>query len=223
MDDAHRGSETQFHGALADHQRILGIANTAAHHGIDIHVKIGVFGQKLELLVQHLQAFLRDVVGRNVVDADLEVVQPGTVQPLDAFGGEQIAIGDHARNHALAADVRNDLVQAGMQQRFAAADGDDGGTQCGQKVEALADGFERHRLGAIVVFVAVGAGQVAAPHGDDVGQDGMVRGDQAFRDHAQLAGPQVRRPPSPTQRPTQRFGLVRHSQIPIKPQKQEEF
>src|ERR1022692_2588448 len=44
VNDAHGRSETQLHGALADHQRILGIANTAAHHGIDIHVKIGVFG-----------------------------------------------------------------------------------------------------------------------------------------------------------------------------------
>ena len=129
VNDAHRGSESQLHGALAHHQRILRIANAAAHHGVDVHVKIGVFGQQLELLVQHLQALLRNIVRHDVVDADLQVVEPGAVQPLDALGGQQIAVGDHARDHAAAADVRDDLVQIGMQQRLAAADGDDGGAQ----------------------------------------------------------------------------------------------
>jgi signal transduction histidine kinase len=121
--------------------------------------------------------------------------KPRAVQPFDALRGEQIAVGDHARDHAVAADVRHDQVQIGMQQGLAAADGDDGSAQRGQHVEALAHGFERHRFGAIVVFVAVGAGQIAAAHGDDMRQDGMVRGNQSLVDHAQFAGPQVCRPP----------------------------
>ena len=39
----------------------------------------------------------------------------------------------------------------------------------------------------IVVLVAVRAGEVAAPDGDDVGQDGVPGGEQAFGDHPQFA------------------------------------
>ena len=115
VDDAHRGREPQIHGAVADCQGVLGIPDATSHHGIDIHVKIGVLGQKLELSVQHLQALFRNLVGRDIVDADLQVVQPRAVQAFDALGGEQVAVGDHARDHALAADVRDDQIQIRMQ------------------------------------------------------------------------------------------------------------
>ena len=55
-----------------------------------------------------------------------------------------------------------------------------------QQIEALLHSLERHRLGVVVEFVAIRACQIAAPHGDNVGQDRMVRRDQTFEDHAQL-------------------------------------
>ena len=57
-------------------KRILRICNSAADHRIDIHVKVGMLGQELQLLVENLQAFLRNIVWRHVVDGDLQPFQP---------------------------------------------------------------------------------------------------------------------------------------------------
>ena len=66
------------------------------------------------------------------------MLEAGAIQPLDPLGGQQVSVGDHAGDHAVRADVRDDLVEFGMQQRLAAADGDDGGAQLGQMVDARA-------------------------------------------------------------------------------------
>ncbi len=85
------------------------------------------------------------------------------------------------------ADAGDDQVEIGVQQRFAAGDGDDGGAERRQVVEARVHGVHRHGLGEIVVLVAVGAGQVAAAHGNHVRQDGMVGGGQPLGDHLEFA------------------------------------
>ena len=66
------------------------------------------------------------------------MVQPGAVQALDALRGEQIAIGDQARQHGIGADVGDDLVELGMQQGLAAAEGDDGRAQPRQVIDRAA-------------------------------------------------------------------------------------
>ena len=164
-----------------------GVVNATSHHGIDVHVEFGVFGQKQQLPVEHLEAFLRNLVGQDVVDGDLQVVQAGAVEPLDAFGGQQVAVGDHAGHHAAPADAGDDAVQFGMQQRFAAADGDDGGSQGGQPVHALVHGFQGDGLGMAIVFVAVGAREVAAAHGNQVRHNRVAGGKQALGDHPEFA------------------------------------
>ena len=40
--------------------------------------------QPLQLAVQHLQALFRDVVGLNVIDADLQVIEAGAVERPDS-------------------------------------------------------------------------------------------------------------------------------------------
>ena len=62
----------------------------------------------------------------------------------------------------------DDLVEFGMKQGLAAADGDDRGPQRGQFVHTLEHGLGRNRFGEIVVLVAVLAGQIATPRRDDV-------------------------------------------------------
>ena len=77
-----------------------------------------------------------------------------------------------------------------MQQRLAAADGDGGGAQRTQLVDALEHLVEGNRLGEIVEFVAVSARQIAAPHGNDVRQKRMVsrnHGTHNFAGPAQIA------------------------------------
>src|SRR4051812_49046831 len=102
----------------------MGIVNAAANHRVNVDVKLGVLGKPLKTLIESLQALLRNVVRLYVVDGNLHVVQPGLVQALDAVHIEQISVRDHARKRALAADVADQIVQLGMQQRFAAAERD---------------------------------------------------------------------------------------------------
>jgi hypothetical protein len=47
----------------------------------------------------------------------------------------------------------------------------------------------------VVVFIAVGAGEVAAAHGNDVGHDGMVRGGQSLGNHPHLTDAPVQAVP----------------------------
>jgi hypothetical protein len=105
------------------------------------------------------------------------------------------------------ADAGDDAVEIGMEERLAAADGDDVGSERRQPIQALVHGVDGDRLGVIVVFVAVGAGEIAAPHGDDVGQNGMAGGCEALGDHAQFAdSPGCGSPGS-----AQLFGSVGHT------------
>src|SRR5262249_53008824 len=72
VDDADGGSEAQFEGAAADFERVLGIADATPDHGIDVDVEQSVLRKQLQLLVEHLEALLRDFVGHDVVDRDLQ-------------------------------------------------------------------------------------------------------------------------------------------------------
>ena len=108
MDDADGRGEPEAEGAAADDQRVVGVLDAAADDGVDVHVEVGVLGEELELLVEDLEALLRDFVGLEVVDGDLQVVEAGAVEALDALGHEQVAVGDHAGHAAVVADAGDD-------------------------------------------------------------------------------------------------------------------
>src|SRR5580704_7700910 len=55
VNDADGRGKSKLHSAFADGERILRKTHPAAHHGIDVDVKIGVFGQQLQLLIQYFQ------------------------------------------------------------------------------------------------------------------------------------------------------------------------
>jgi len=76
-------------------------------------VESRVLGQHTQFLVEHFEALLGNVVGHDVVDGDLQVIEPRAVEALDALGGEQVAVGDHAGDHAVAANARDDQIQSG--------------------------------------------------------------------------------------------------------------
>ena len=143
--------------------------------------------QPLKLAVEHLQALLGNLIRHHVVDRDLQVFEAGAVQPLDPLRGEQVAIGDDGGDGAVTANGANDFVEVGVEQRFAAADGDDAGAQAGQHFDPAQHLGGGHGIGDFVVLVAVGAGEIAAPHGDDVRQDGVVLGFDGPGYHARLA------------------------------------
>ena len=68
----------------------------------------------------------------------------------------------------------DDLFDFRVQQGLPAADDDGARAQVGKFVQAPEHDFRRHRSGKIVILVAVDAGEVAAPYGNDVGQDRML-------------------------------------------------
>ena len=74
-----------------------------------------------------------------------------------------------------------------MEQRLAPAERDHGGAQRGQQVEPPQHERQRHGLRHRVVLVAVGAGQVAAPDGDDVDQQRVAAIQEGPRDLARRA------------------------------------
>jgi hypothetical protein len=61
----------------------------------------------------------------------LQVVEPGTIQALDAIGSEQISVGDERCNRAAAANPADDVIEFGVQQGLTAANGDHGRAQLG--------------------------------------------------------------------------------------------
>ena len=113
------------------------------------------------------------------------------IQPLDALLVQQKSVRDHSGNHPAAPDVPDDVVQVRVQQRFAPADGDDRTAHVRQEIQALLHLVQRHRRREIVVFIAIGAGQVASPSRDDMHEEGMLRGNQRLRDRAHFAHARV--------------------------------
>ncbi len=76
-------------------------------------------------------------------------------------------------DHPAAPNVGDHVVQFGMQQRLAAADRDHGGAQIGQMVQAVLHFIERDGAREIVEFVAIRAGEIAPPDGNDVDEQRM--------------------------------------------------
>ena len=114
------------------------------------------------------------------------MIQARLVELLNAVHRQQVSVGDHAGDHAVVADAADDVVEFRVQDGLAAADGDNGGAEARQVVNAIEHGSERHGLAGRVELVAIGAGQVAAAHGDDVRHDDVVGIQHSMGDHAQL-------------------------------------
>jgi hypothetical protein len=105
---------------------------------------------------------------------DLQMFEAGAVQPLNPLRGQQVAIGDDGGDRPMTADGADNFVEVGMEQRFATTDGDDARAQRSQLLDPPQHFGGGHRIRDFVVLVAVGAGKIAAPHGNDVRQDGMM-------------------------------------------------
>ena len=74
----------------------------------------------------------------------------------------------------MSADAPDQLIEARVQQRFAAAESNDFCSQSRKKIDAARHFGSGYRTGDLVVFVAVCAGEIAAPDGNDVGEDGVA-------------------------------------------------
>src|SRR2546428_6112128 len=77
VENADRAGEAQLDGAAGDGQGILGGFDAAAQPGIDIHLKNNVFGQPTELFIEHLEAFLGNLVPPPRIEPYLNVSGAG--------------------------------------------------------------------------------------------------------------------------------------------------
>ena len=84
------------------------------------------------------------------------------------------------------ADAADQVVKIRVEQRFAAAEGNDAGAQFAEMVDAAVHLFGWHGRGKIVIFVAISTSQIAAANGDDVSQDWMFRGEEDRRQASAL-------------------------------------
>jgi len=189
-----RAGKAEFPGASPDHDRVLRVSNSGAQHGVDGDSEVGVLREPFEFPVKHAQALFRDVVGRNVVDADLQIVQSGAIEGPDPIRGQEQTVGDQSRDRAAVANSSNDRIEIRMQRRLAAAQRDDSCAKIGQAIDPPQHGFEWHGGRMFVVFIAIGAIQVAAPDGHDLCQN-RVRGRlHGAHEHARLAELEVEPP-----------------------------
>ena len=193
VDDADGGGKAQFQCATRDGQRILRILDAATDDGIDVDMKIGVLGEHLQFLVEHFETLFRHFIRLDVVDGDLHVVKTGAIEALDAIGHQQIAIGNHTGDAAMMPDPSDDLLQFRMQQGLATRNGNDAGAEAGQIINSAKHFRQGNRFGDIVELVAIGAGEVATPHGHDVRHVGMARRGQGMTNRGQFANPAGRR------------------------------
>ena len=154
--------------------RVVRVLDATAHDRVDVDVEVGVFGQPLQLLVEEPQALLRYVVGFDVVDADLQVVEPGLVQCLDPPRRHQVAVRDEAGDHPAAADARDESVEVRVEHRLPAAERDDRGAERRELVDPRDHLVGRHRRRHLVVLVAVPAVDVAPADRHDVDEQGMI-------------------------------------------------
>src|ERR1700679_975720 len=73
-----------------------------------------------------------------------------------------------------------------MSQRFAARNGDDAGAEAGEMVDAAEHLVDRDGFGDLVVLVAIGTGEVAEAHRDDLRHDDVMGRGQRMPNDAQL-------------------------------------
>src|SRR5580692_9575454 len=52
VNNSDRRTEAECDSALANGQRVLRVRNSASDHGVDVHMKLGVLGQQLQLLIE---------------------------------------------------------------------------------------------------------------------------------------------------------------------------
>jgi hypothetical protein len=89
VQDPNRAGEAEFPGAPPDHNRVFGIANSPAQHGIDGDPELGVASEPFEFPVKRAQALLWNVVGYHIVDADLQIIESGAIQSGDTVRSQE--------------------------------------------------------------------------------------------------------------------------------------
>ncbi len=136
MDDADSGFESKLQRPACNGKGILGILDAGSKDGVDIDIEFGVLGKPLKSFIKDFQAFCRNGIRLHVVNADLQVLKTGAVQPVNPVWSQQVPVGDEGSDHAVSADTANHFIQFRMQQRFTPAEGNDRCAESCKKIDA---------------------------------------------------------------------------------------
>ena len=115
------------------------------------------------------------------------MVQTRAIQLLNAVLVQQEAVRNHPHQTAMLANPRNQAIEIGVQKRFAAAERNDAGPESRQHIDPPQHLIHRDGFREIVVFIAVCAGEIAAPGRNNMSQHRMVRGTNTVEEHAPFA------------------------------------
>ena len=80
-----------------------------------------------------------------------------------------------------------DVVEIGVQERLASAERDDAGAKFRQPVHAAKNLIGTDGRRVVVELIAIGASQITAAYGDEVGGDRPILEPKRFDEHAGLA------------------------------------
>ena len=122
----------------------------------------------LQLLIEQQQALLRHFIRLEVIDADLQEVEPRGVQLFNPLGDQEVAVRDQAGHHPAAADPADQDIEVRVQHGLAAAERDHGRAEIGELVDPIEHRRGWNRRRNLVVLVAVAAVDVAAADRDDL-------------------------------------------------------
>src|SRR4030095_14393151 len=108
MDDSERAGESQLDCAPPHREGIFGSLNSSANHRIYVHFEVRQLRKPHQFLVENLETLFGNIIGIDVIDAQLKVFQPRLVQLLDFFAREEIAVRDKSCHHSSMPYARND-------------------------------------------------------------------------------------------------------------------
>jgi len=77
-------------------------------------------------------------------------------------------------------DSRDNVVNFRVHHRLAAGNRDNGTSEFGKFINPFEHRFNRHGIAHFVVFIAIGAREIAPPHRDDVNENGMLGRSKRF-------------------------------------------
>jgi len=121
-----------------------------------------------------------------IVDTDLQVFKPSAIQSFYPVRSQQVSVGNERHYDVVTADAANHFIQFRVQQRLTTAEGNDSGAKSRKKIDTAQHHFGQHWIGSFVVFVAIGAREIATADRDDVGKDGMMPRFDRTRKHPRL-------------------------------------
>ncbi len=117
MNQAQCVAESQLCGPQCNSPSVRGVRNVRTDYGVDVDVKLGESGQVPQPFLQRLEVLSSHLVRRDIVNADLKVIQSGLVQEVNHSRTKQQSIREHPGRHLPAPNVRHDFADMRMEQR----------------------------------------------------------------------------------------------------------